>query len=139
MLLKVNTKSMGKLRYLKLTVFLHRGFKFCIFNLRLPPRPCLFSFLIFSSVTCSMQVMLGTQRATFTRDLRDTIKRRHLFQSNYSKEHNTSVPNNFLARFNVIKKCTNKFDRLVNEMRCIRELKPILKAQSDSLRAKVFM
>ena len=29
--------------------------------------------------------------------------------------HNTDVPKNFLARFNVIKKCTNKFDCLVNE------------------------
>ena len=36
----------------------------------------------------------------------------------YSKEHNTAVTNNFLARFNVIKKCTNKFDCLVNEMLC---------------------
>ena len=32
----------------------------------------------------------------------------------YSQEHNTAVPNNLLARFNVIKKCTNKFDCLVN-------------------------
>ena len=36
----------------------------------------------------------------------------------YCKEHNTAVPNNFLSRFNVIKKCTNKFDCLVNEMLC---------------------
>ena len=57
----------------------------------------------------------------------------------YCKEHNTSVPNNFLARFNVIKKCTNKFDCLVNEMLCIQYLKPALNVQSDSLRAKVFM
>jgi hypothetical protein len=57
----------------------------------------------------------------------------------YSKEHNTAVPNNFIARFNVIKKCTNKFDCLVNEMLCIQDLKPTLNVQSDSLRAKVFM
>ena len=56
----------------------------------------------------------------------------------YYKEHNTAVPNNFLARFNVIKKCMNKFDCLVNEMLCIQELKPTLNVQSDSLRAKVF-
>ena len=55
--------------------------------------------------------------------------------------HNTAVPNNSLARFNVIKKCMNKFDCLVNayEMLCIQELKPALNVQSDSLRAKVFM
>ena len=57
----------------------------------------------------------------------------------YCKEHNTAVPNNFLASFNVIKKCTSKFDCLVNEMLCIQYLKPALNVQSDSLRAKVFM
>ena len=57
----------------------------------------------------------------------------------YSKEHNTAVPNNFLARFKVIKKCTNKFDCLVNEMLCIQDLKPALNVQSDNLHAKVFM
>ena len=57
----------------------------------------------------------------------------------YSNEHNTAIPDNFSARFNVIKKCTNKFDCLVNEMLCIQDLKPTLNVQSDSLRAKVFM
>ena len=57
----------------------------------------------------------------------------------YSKEHNAAIPNNFSARFNVIKKCTNKFDCLVNEMLCIQDLKPTLNVQSDSLRVKVFM
>ena len=56
----------------------------------------------------------------------------------YAKEHNTAVPNNFSACFNVIKKCTNKFDCLVNEMLFIQDLKPALNVQSDSLRAKVF-
>ena len=56
----------------------------------------------------------------------------------YISTKNTAVPNNFLARFIVIKKCMNKFDCLVNEMLCIQELKPTLNVQSDSLRAKVF-
>ena len=52
----------------------------------------------------------------------------------YSNEHNTAIPNNFSARFNAIKKCTNKFDCLVNnEMLCIQDLKPTLNVQSDSL------
>ena len=50
-----------------------------------------------------------------------------------------AVPNNFLARFNVIKKCMNKFGCLVYEMLCIQELKPALNVKSDFLRAKVFM
>ena len=40
-----------------------------------------FFLKIFLSVTIAMQVMSGTQRATFTRELRDTIKRRHPFKS----------------------------------------------------------
>ena len=56
----------------------------------------------------------------------------------YSKEHNTDIRNNFSGRFNVIKKCTNKFDCLVNEMLCIQDLKPILSVQSNSPHAKVF-
>ena len=44
----------------------------------------------------------------------------------YSKEHNTAIPKNFSARFNVIKKYTNKFDRLANKMLCIQDHKPTL-------------
>ena len=40
-------------------------------------QPVLNVLFIYSSVTCVMQVMLGIQRATFTRALRDTVKRRH--------------------------------------------------------------
>ena len=39
----------------------------------------------FSSVTCAMQIILGTQRATFTRALTDTVKRRHLSTSIITK------------------------------------------------------
>ncbi|XP_078366333.1 uncharacterized protein LOC144650513 [Oculina patagonica] len=43
------------------------------------------------------------------------------------------------TRFNVLKKCRNTFDCLVHEMLYIRELKPTLNVQSDSIRAKVFL
>ena len=52
-------------------------------------------------------------------------------------EQQCYVPTNFLARFNVIKKCTNKFDCLVNEMLCIQDLNSALNVQSDFLRIKV--
>ena len=54
----------------------------------------------------------------------------------YCKEDNTAVPNNFLARFNVIKKCTNKFDCLVNEMLCIQKLKNREKSSSKQMKNK---
>ena len=37
------------------------------------------------------------------------------------------------------KKCQNKFDCLVNEMLLIKQLRPCLNVQSDSIRAKVFV
>ena len=42
-------------------------------------------------------------------------------------------------RFEVLKKCKNKFDCLVYEMLFIRTLKPSLNVQTDSIRAKVFL
>ena len=81
-----------------------------------------------------MLVMSGTPRATFTHSQKASSIYKH-----HPKKHNTVVPNNFLARFNVIKKCTYKFDCLVIEMLCIQKLKPSLNVQSDSLLGEVFM
>ena len=41
--------------------------------------------------------------------------------------------------FSILKKCQGKLDCLVHEMLLIRERKPKLNAQSDSLRAKIFI
>ena len=48
---------------------------------------------------------------------------------------NVDLTNNF----NVIKKCNCKFECLLYEMLFIRQRKPSLNIQSDSLRAKVFV
>ena len=42
-----------------------------------------------------------------------------------------------LRRFSILKKCRNKFDCLVNELLFIRDLKPTLNVQSDSIPAIV--
>ena len=57
----------------------------------------------------------------------------------YKNVHGT-IPQDLLKRFEALKKCRNKFDCLVYEMHVlfIRTLKPNLKLQSDSIRAKVF-
>ena len=55
----------------------------------------------------------------------------------YKNVHGT-IPQGPLERFEALKKCRNKFDCLVYEMLFIRTLKPNLKVQSDSIRAKVF-
>ena len=51
----------------------------------------------------------------------------------YHEQHG-EVPKDLLR----LKKCRNKFDCLVNEMLFIRDLKPTLNVQNDSIRAKVF-
>ena len=48
------------------------------------------------------------------------------------------MPQNLLKRFEVLKKCRNKFDCSVYEKLLIRALKPSLNVQSDSIRAEVF-
>ena len=61
--------------------------------------------------------------------------------SMYKHYHNKhgNVPVDVLKRFDVLKKCKNNFDSSVHEMVFIRELKPTLNVQSDSIRAKVFL
>ena len=55
----------------------------------------------------------------------------------YKNMHGT-IPQDLLKRFEVLKKCRNKFGCLVYEMLFIRSLQPNLNVQSDSIRAKVF-
>ena len=73
---------------------------------------------------------------------------RHLHQR--IDEHKTSVIGKHIKEihgvaspdisnmFSVLKKCQGKLDCLVNEMLLIRERKPALNTQADSIRAKVF-
>ena len=56
----------------------------------------------------------------------------------YKNVHGT-IPQGLLNRFEVLRKCRNKFDCLVYEMLYIKALKPNLNEQSDSIRAKVFL
>ena len=42
-------------------------------------------------------------------------------------------------QFSVLRKCRSKFDCLIFEMLLIKELKPGLNTQKDSVRAKLFM
>ena len=75
--------------------------------------------------------------------------KRHLFQrvtehkqaqssifKHYKNDHGITPGESFSSLFNVIKKCTSKFNCLVYEMLYIQAIKP---SQSDSLRAKLFI
>ena len=52
--------------------------------------------------------------------------------------HGTSNPE-LMKQFSVLKKCQGKLDCLIREMLFIRERKPKLNTQADSIRAKVFV
>ena len=56
----------------------------------------------------------------------------------HCKNVHGTIPQDLRKRFEVLKKCRNKFDCLVFEMLFIRTLKPNLNVQSDSICAKVF-
>ena len=64
----------------------------------------------------------------------------HKQQSSATGKHYKTIPRDLLKRFQVVKKCRNKFDCLVYEMLFIRTLhvQPNLNVQSDSICAKVF-
>ena len=73
---------------------------------------------------------------------------RHLYQR--IEEHKGSAigkdvrdqhgrdPSDTSLRFKILRKCQSKFDCLIYEMLFIKELKPTLNTQSDSIRAKLF-
>ena len=54
-------------------------------------------------------------------------------------KHAGRIPDDLRNCFNVLKKCQNKFDCLINEMLLIKQLRPCLEVQSDSICAKVFV
>jgi len=73
---------------------------------------------------------------------------RHLFQriaehkhsalgKHLQQEHRLQLTN-LQDQFTVLKKCRTKFDCLLYEMLFIRNIKPKLNTQSDSVRAKLF-
>ena len=59
-------------------------------------------------------------------------------RKHYNKDYAGAVPEDLLSCFRVLKKCKNKFDYLVNEILCIKQLRPPLNLQTCSIRAKVF-
>ena len=49
------------------------------------------------------------------------------------------APNDIARSFKILRKCQNKLDCLIFEMLFIKELKPSLNKQCDSIRAKLFV
>ena len=60
-------------------------------------------------------------------------------RKHYDQDHAGAVPEDLLSCFRVLKKCMNKLDCAVNEMLYIKQLRPRLNLQTDSIRARVFV
>ena len=58
---------------------------------------------------------------------------------NHLREQHNMAPNDIARRFKILRKCQNKLDCLIFEMLFIKELKPSLNKQCDSIRAKLFL
>ena len=56
-----------------------------------------------------------------------------------SREQHDMEPEDIAQNFRILRKCQNKFDCLIFEMFFIKELKPTLSKQCDSIRAKLFV
>ena len=54
------------------------------------------------------------------------------------KDDHGKDPDTITSNFKILKKCQSKLDCLIFEMLFIRDLKPTLNKQSDSIRAKLF-
>ena len=58
---------------------------------------------------------------------------------NHPREQHDVEPEDIAQNFRILRKCQNKFDCLIFEMFFIKELKPTLNKQCDSIRAKLFV
>ena len=58
---------------------------------------------------------------------------------NHLREQHYMEPEDIAQNFRILRKCQNKFDCLIFEMFFIKELKPTLNKQYDSIRAKLFV
>ena len=58
---------------------------------------------------------------------------------NHLKDQHNMSPNDIARDFNILRKCQNELDCLIFEMLFIKELKPTLNKQCNSIRAKLFV
>ena len=65
---------------------------------------------------------------------------RHTFSSigKHFRDKHSSTPKDLTTNFTILKKCNSKFDCLIYEVFFIKELRPSLNVQRDSICAKVF-
>ena len=92
------------------------------------------------NVACVMHAMLGLPSATYTKELKEGHKRPSSSIGNHIISHSGNKKEILNTdHFKILKRCHSKFDCLLYEMLFIRNLKPPLNVQSDSIKAKLFI
>ena len=92
-----------------------------------------------SSVTNAILVMSDTPVAIRFLRVDEHRNKTSSVRKHYDNKHAGKIPDDLCNCFNVLKKCQNKFDCLVNKMLLIKQLRPCLNVQSDSIRTRVFV
>ena len=85
---------------------------------------------------CEMDYVSFTNRHLFQR-INEHTNSRSSIGKQMKLQHGVQQPA-IAEKFTVLKKCQSKLDCLVYKMLLIKELKPSLNVQSDSIRAKLF-
>ena len=91
------------------------------------------------NITCAMQVAVGYTRGHLHTPIDGHNNASSSVRKHYDQDHAGAVPEDLLSCFRVLKKCMNKLDCAVNEMLHIKQLRPRLNLQTDSIRARVFV
>ena len=91
------------------------------------------------NITCATQVAVGYTRGHLHTPIDGHNNASSSVRKHYDQEHAGAVPEDLLSCFRVLKKCMNKLDCAVNEMLHIKQLRPRLNLQTDSIRARVFV
>ena len=82
-------------------------------------------------------LVIKSRNDTFPSELKST--RELQSKNNLRDQHNVS-PNDFVQNLKILRKCQSKLDCLIFEILFfIKELKPILNKQCDSIRSKLFV
>ena len=72
-----------------------------------------------------------------TRHLYQRIEQTSVAGTHFREIHGKN-PSDLSKNFSVLRKCKNKFDCLVHEMLLIKQYKPNLNGESDSIKSKLF-
>ena len=94
-------------------------------------------------VNYTRKSFIESTRVGFTCQHKQQRVEEHKYSSSSTGKHfcdkHCQIPKDLSKKFSILKKCKNKFDCLLFEMFFfIKELRPSLNVQSDSIRAKVF-